>query len=74
MIAKEEYSDWKMHPVTKQLYEDMSLRINEFRDMLETSAGLDSIEDSTIRGVLAGFREVLEWKPESLEEHDKTSG
>lgn len=59
-MTKEQFLDWKNHPVTQEIQAEIRFLINEGRDMLEGSAGSDSYRDAKVSGKLEGLRTILE--------------
>ena len=63
------YSDflnWRSDPVTKAFYEAIQVRIDDCKDILATSAGLDSASDNFNRGFIAAHSESLEFRMEEI--------
>lgn len=63
MFSKEDVANWKQNPVTKKLVEDCTRAIEEAKDQLSESAGLYSISDRELVGIIKGLREILDWTP-----------
>ena len=64
------YSDfqtWLTDPVTQAFYEAMQERIDDVRELMELSAGLDQINDNFNRGFIAAYREALNFRVEDVE-------
>lgn len=63
-LSKEEFSEWKSSFATKQFFESVIVRIEDAKDVLSATAGLDSLQDRYIAGMIQAFREVLstEWE------------
>ncbi len=57
-----DWQDWKQHPVTKAFYEACTERIEDMKDILASSAGIDSNNDSFNRGFIHAYREMLDFK------------
>ena len=68
MISVNEWHDWKSNPVTKAFYEACDFRIEDAKDVLSSSAGIDSSSDSFYRGFIHAYREMLDFKVEELGE------
>ena len=74
-VTTAEFLEWKQHPVTQQLINACRIRIHEGRDAMEEGAiKIDSDQFEHLLRLTAGmcrtYREVLEWKPEFIEEED----
>jgi hypothetical protein len=64
------YSDflnWQQEPVTQAFYEAMQLRIEDCKDILSSSAGIDQINDNFNRGFIAAYTEALDFRVEDVE-------
>ena len=58
-LSKEEFQDWKQSPATEAVFEIVVNRIEDCKDMLAESAGVDSSQDRFFAGMIRAFREVL---------------
>ena len=58
LVTKEEFVDWKTHPVTKEVFGTMRDRINELLEYLIEAAG--SPKASEYSGAIKAYREILE--------------
>lgn len=67
-VTKEEWIEWKNHPVTKAFYEAVEIRVEESKDLLSYSAGVDQAQDNYWRGFIGAYREMLEFKIEDIDE------
>lgn len=66
-MTKEEWVDWKQHPVTKAYFEACEERVVESKELLSTSAGLDSNQDNFMRGFIHAYREMMDFRVEDIE-------
>lgn len=57
-MTREEFADWKRHPVTKQVFEGLREREAQKAEGLIQSAGVDPSQDRYISGYIAGLRDV----------------
>lgn len=67
-MIKAEWLDWKSNPVTIAFHEACLERIEEGKDILFSSAGLDSNKDNFMRGFIQAYREMLDFRVEDYEE------
>jgi len=67
VISHSDFSNWKLDPVTQAFFYSVQERIEEAKENLAGSAGLDSISDSWFRGFIAGQRDILEASVEDLD-------
>ena len=67
MITKDDFLDWKKHPVTQALYGGMVNRINEAALELAGSAGIDPLDDRFKCGIVRAYQEVLTLEFDELE-------
>lgn len=68
VISSTDFQDWKRHPVTLTFLDAVYNRIEEAKNNLATSAGLDSTLDNFLRGFIQGQREILEISFDDVEE------
>jgi len=59
-LSKEEFQDWKQSPSTMAFFEVVINRIEDCKDMLAESAGVDQGQDRFFAGMIRAFREVLD--------------
>jgi len=67
-ITKEEWNDWKTHDITRAFYQACAFRVEDAKDILGASAGLDSDTDNFYRGFIAAYNEMREFKVEDVED------
>lgn len=58
-LSKEDFLDWKQHPVTHQYFQAIIDRIQELKDGLAATAGQDSGQDRYIVGMIRAFSEAV---------------
>lgn len=66
-MNQSDFLNWKSDPVTQAFQEAMLIRIEDCRDLLEASAGLDQINDNFNRGFIAAYREALDFRVEDIQ-------
>lgn len=67
-IAKTEFEEWQNHFITKAYYSAVRERIEECKEVLASSAGIDAAQDNLIRGMIHAFREVVQFSVGDPEE------
>ena len=70
LITRSEWQDWKAHPVTKAFYGAALERIDEAKDALSYSAGVDLIQDRLLVGLIQAYREMIDFRVEDIVETD----
>ena len=70
MISKQEWSDWKINPVTKAFFQAAGMRVEDTKDILAQSAGMDQLADNFYRGFIAAYMEMREFRIDDLEEDE----
>ena len=66
-VSKEQWREWRDHPVTVVLGESIKIRVEEAKDQIVGSTDPDF--DRFAKGMIWAFREVLEFEPDlTLEE------
>lgn len=58
-LSKEEFLEWKQSQSTQAVFEIVINRIEDCKDLLAESAGVDPGQDRFISGMIRAFREVL---------------
>ena len=66
-ISKEEWLDWKTNTVTRAFFTACNERVEDSKDILATSAGMDSDNDNFMRGFIAAYIEMQDFKVEGIE-------
>ena len=69
IITKVEFEAWKQDRVTKAVHAALDEQYTDAVKYLVETAGLDSIEDSRIRGYLQGLNELFKVELETTEEY-----
>lgn len=67
-ISAGDFQVWKSDPVTQAYFEAINIRIDEAKETLSDSAGLDGANDNFIRGFISAYRELLDFRIDDLEE------
>ncbi len=59
-VTKEEFSQWLEHPVTRSVFRVVADKIEDAKELLSVSAGLQPDSDRFHCGMIQAFRDVLE--------------
>lgn len=59
MTSQQVYSDWKQQPITKEVFTGIARRIEDLKEELAFSAGIDPIQDALKRGAITALRDIL---------------
>lgn len=70
VITKEDFKDWKLNDVTRAFYQACNQRIEDCKDILAGSAGMDSDTDNFYRGFIAAYNEMFGFRVEDIEDAD----
>lgn len=70
VINSTDFYNWKSDPVTTMMMIVINDRINQAKDLLASSAGVDSNQDNYLRGYIASNYDILNIDLESMEESD----
>jgi hypothetical protein len=70
VISPSEFEEWQNHFITKEFYEAVINRIDDAKDILSESAGMDSDQDNFYRGFIHAYREVLSFRVDSPTEEN----
>jgi hypothetical protein len=71
LITKQEWAVWKVNPVTKAFFQAANIRIEDAKDILAQSAGLDSISDNFYRGFIQAYIEMFDFRIEDMDTADE---
>lgn len=71
MMTKQDYLQWREHPVTQQFYQDMLEVIDTELASLSITAGENPLTDRKRVGAIAGVQWLLDWQPEFIEEGEQ---
>jgi hypothetical protein len=58
MISKSDFQNWKQDPVTQAFFEACEERMEDSKEILSISAGLDGVADNFHRGFIAAYSEI----------------
>lgn len=58
-MTKSEFTDWKRHPVTQQVFAQLESRVAEITEELVFNAGKDSVADAERSGLIKAYRDLL---------------
>jgi hypothetical protein len=68
VITKQDFQDWKLNDVTRAFYHACNQRIEDCKDILAGSAGMDSDTDNFYRGFIAAYTELQDFRVDFDEE------
>ena len=66
-MTSSDFQNWKLDPVTRAFYEACTIRVEDAKDILAASAGLDSVQDNFNRGFIAAYLEMQDFHVDDLE-------
>jgi len=66
-ISKDDFINWKADPVTKAFFQACQERIEDAKELLSTSAGLDPLQDKYLVGHIQAYREMQFFHIEDLD-------
>ena len=70
MISKTEWTDWKTNLVTRAFYAACSQRVEDAKEILGGTAGIEPEQDNYLRGFIAAYKEMNDFRIEDIEEDD----
>ena len=65
-ITKADFQDWKLNNVTKAFMLAAEQRVDDCKDMLAGSAGVDSLQDRFLVGMVHAYREMQDFRVEDI--------
>lgn len=68
MISTKDFNNWKQDSVTEAFFTSIVERIEDAKQTLSFSAGIDTNYDNYLRGFIAGQRDMLEVQLQTDEE------
>lgn len=68
IVSPSDFSDWRQNNVTKAFFEACHLRIEDAKNTLSVSAGINPIEDNFNRGFIYAYREMQDFRIDDLQE------
>ena len=66
-MTSSDFRNWQLDHVTHAFYDACNMRIADAKDLLATSAGLDSVQDNFTRGFIAAYLEMQDFHVDDLE-------
>ncbi len=69
-ISQNDFNNWLADPVTKAFKVAVAENVGRVKEVLATSAGLDSVEDNFRRGYITGLQDTLEFQIIDLQESE----
>jgi len=69
-LSKSEWTDWKQHNITRAYFHAADQRIEEVKEILSNTAGQDQEQDNFMRGFVAAYREMLDFRVEDVQDED----
>lgn len=67
-ITKQEWGDWKQDNITRAFFSAADQRIEDAKDILSVTAGMDVEENNWYRGFIAAYREMQEFRVDDLQD------
>lgn len=64
-ISVSDFQNWKCDPVTQAFFSACEQRVEDAKEILATSAGLDSVNDNVYRGFILAYREIQDFRIDS---------
>lgn len=66
-MNKQDFLDWKRHPVTQLIYAQLASLVEQGKEELVTTAGADPVLDARKAGKITAFQDILETSFEDIE-------
>ena len=67
-MNKLDFIDWKRHPVTQVVFNQLASRVKELQEILGDSAGRNPIQDVEFVGAIKAYKDILNIEYEGNEE------
>ena len=62
-MNKSDFIDWKRHPVTQVVFNQLASRVKELQEILGDSAGRNPIQDVEFVGAIKAYKDILRCSP-----------
>jgi hypothetical protein len=63
-MTKQDLVEWKEHPITERVFQQIRFEISELREHLGKVAGKDSLQDRYLCGIVHGLDSLLNLEAE----------
>ena len=63
-ISQSDFENWKADPVTKAFFQAAEIRVEECKQLLSHTAGIYANSDNYLRGFIAAYREIPDFRVE----------
>lgn len=67
VISNSDFLTWKVDPVTQAFFHSVYERIEDAKETLASSAGIDSTSDNWFRGFIAGQRDMIDARVDDMD-------
>lgn len=67
MISTQDFLTWKQDSVTQAFFHSVYERIEDAKETLASSAGIDSTSDNWFRGFIAGQRDMIDARVDDMD-------
>ena len=64
MISQSDFANWQLDPVTIAFRQACLERVEDSKEILSVSAGIDSDADNYLRGFIAAYNEIRQFRIE----------
>ena len=69
-LSRSDFDNWSQDPVTRAFKLAIGEQIQQSKEILSNTAGLNSGEDNFLRGYIRALFDVLEFRVDDLQEAD----
>ena len=66
LITKSDFDNWRSDPVTKAFFQAALERVEDAKETLSVTAGLDANQDNLLRGIIFAYREMESFRIDDL--------
>lgn len=68
MTTKQDWLDWKAHPITKTFFDSVLERREDIKEVLIVQAGREPVQDSELKGYAQALLDVTNTEFEEISE------
>ena len=67
-MNKSDFIDWKRHPITQVVFNQLASQVKELQELLGECAGRNPIQDVEFVGAIKAYKDILNMEYEGNEE------
>lgn len=69
VISQTDFENWKADAVTKAFFIAAQDRVEQAKEVLSVQAGMDTVQDNLLRGIILAYREMQDFRVEDEDDN-----